>query len=1024
MSTTARLDYLQRVGLELSGLKLGGGSTTCPPELRRVLHITGIGRSRKQPTLSGTDDPGSSMDDAITGLYGYRLPLVFSMWSAGQGVTVEIGTWSPLERERAPTAVLDTRSRIVQSVLRTLYPTIELTPATPCPLTDDLIGGFVLGVPTNKTPDADDGSIGVDRLIRALAGGTWAVTVLAEPVEEAANEYLRNQILNEIRSVETEAQAEGAPSALAQHYRHRLTDTLASYSYGLTAGAWRTGVYLVGDRDTYYGLASAWRAIFSGQRSVPEPIRVFDDELAVNLSRDFVLPDARGPESPGSYRHPFAVQTLLNSAQLAAYVQLPNVETPGFRIDLVPRFDAVATSPATDGVTVGSIEHQRRDTQAEYRIPIKSLTRHVFVAGATGSGKTNTIQHLLMQLAAHSIPFLVIEPAKTEYRSLLRRPEVGCRVFTAGKEHVSPLRFNPFEVPPGGNVAEHVDLLRAVFRSSFAMWGPLPQVLERSLLEVYTDRGWDLRSNRNHRLGDENPTWSAFPTFADLTAKVRQIVPALGYEQRTSDDIRAALLTRLNSLRSGGKGAMLDVARSIPMGELLDAPTVIELEGMGDDDDKAFLIGLLLIRLVEHRRAAGRSDELEHLLVVEEAHRLLTNVSRDIGGYVGNPRGQAVETFTNLLSEIRAYGQGVLIADQVPVRLAPDVLKNTNLKIAHRIVAVDDRAILGGTMSMNDPQSVYLSTLRTGRAAVFSEGDDSPMLINVPRAELGPSIDDSDVRAASAAWLAERQLESLYHPKGFCAQTCTDATWACELARRMVEDPVVTRTVARVALAAAEHPEALDRLWADIVAVLRARRPTPIDEQVLLSAFAGHAADWYAYRRGTQAGWSYEATEALAATLREMLAEKAAGETGPTPIRAAFQEQMRDLHQRSYPPLPACDRICNHAPICLYRPAVVELIETRRYQNAWQDAEAADSGAEDRQRRTNSWRAAWSSTYELVEIPLNGMDPAVHQHVTASARRAALCFAQHMTMGDDRKVPSTARWVIQQILTAAGDGES
>jgi DNA helicase HerA-like ATPase len=111
---------------------------------------------------------------------------------------------------------------------------------------------------------------------------------------------------------------------------------------------------------------------------------------------------------------------------------------------------------------VGRIVHRRRDTRTDYRIALSSLTRHVFVAGVTGSGKTNTIFALLAEAAAAGVPFLVIEPAKTEYRALIDHPAIGdrVRVFTAGQAGVGPLLLNPFEVPPGTTVSEHLDLVR------------------------------------------------------------------------------------------------------------------------------------------------------------------------------------------------------------------------------------------------------------------------------------------------------------------------------------------------------------------------------------------------------------------------------------------------------------------------------------------------------------------------------------------------------------------------------------
>jgi DNA helicase HerA-like ATPase len=108
--------------------------------------------------------------------------------------------------------------------------------------------------------------------------------------------------------------------------------------------------------------------------------------------------------------------------------------------------------------------------------------------------------------------------------------------------------------------------------------------------------------------------------------------------------------------------------------------------------------------------------------VFEEAHRLLKNVNTEVGTEDANTKGQAVETFTNMLAEIRAYGQGALIAEQIPTKLTPDAIKNTNLKIMHRIVAEDDRDVMGGAMNITEAQKRQVTALRSGQAVVYAEG--------------------------------------------------------------------------------------------------------------------------------------------------------------------------------------------------------------------------------------------------------------------------------------------------------------
>jgi hypothetical protein len=684
-----------------------------------------------------------------------------------------------------------------------------------------------------------------------------------------------------------------------------------------------------------------------------------------------------------------------------------------------------ATAPTAGDISVGTVLQGGEPSGVSYGIDLTSLTRHAFVGGLTGSGKTNTIFSLLREADRTGIPFLVIEPAKTEYRALIDHPDLGkrVRVFTAGRLSVSPLLLNPFEVPEGTSVSEHLDLLRAAFSAAFGMWTPLPQILERCLHAVYVDRGWDLRTNANRRLAEGDDPTDAFPTVSDLVAKVTDVVPTLGYDDRVAHDMQAALVTRLDALRTGGKGAMLDVARSISIAELLSAPTVIELEALADEGDKAFLTALLVIRLAEHRRSAGQVDGLRHLLVIEEAHRLLSNVGRASEGEA-DPRGQAVETFSNLLSEIRAYGQGVIIADQVPVRLAPDVLKNTNLKIAHRTVSYDDRQALAGAMAMDDEQSQALTTLAVGEAAVFSSGDDTPLLVRIPLAKdpLSPTPPrDPVVAKHMAAWRKKAGIEHLFLHRPSCAETCAGAPEACDAARVAVGLEVVQRAVSRLATSLVEDSTALERQWDDLLSVVRPRRPIGVADPAYLRAIAGHAADWYAGRRGAQHGWAYGATATLAADLRGVLLDRLApkpAKAQTAKLRSAFQGTARRLFGREEAPYPACEQVCTNG-LCLYRSAVADLVLSGRYRPAWQDADARDGRSEDGNRRA-TWSVCQDAGYELVQFPEPDLPAKTNATITAAARRACVCFEQQMLADDPVKVPRTSRRVLARVLAEAG----
>src|SRR5689334_16108643 len=156
--------------------------------------------------------------------------------------------------------------------------------------------------------------------------------------------------------------------------------------------------------------------------------------------------------------------------------------------------------------------------------------------------------------------------------------------------------------------------------------------------------------------------------------------------------------------------------------------------------DKAFLMGTLVIRVVEHLRLAaraGRPPGLRHVIVIEEAHRLL-RARRE-----GRASAHAVELFAAMLAEIRAYGEGLVIAEQIPAKLVADVVKNTALKVMHRLPAADDRALAGAAMNLDDAQSRQVVSLEPGVAAVFADGMDRPIRVRVPfgggeRARPGP----------------------------------------------------------------------------------------------------------------------------------------------------------------------------------------------------------------------------------------------------------------------------------------------
>lgn len=1019
--TTESIDYVLRSGLPIVSIDGGSSETAAATAGRRLRHVLGVGRFDKGATAERPTDPALwrlPTTDLLVGLYGQRVPFSFLVVGTPRVTTFHVGVWSSKSPPSEP--VLDERVRAVETLLAGLYPDVRLEAVGDGPGRWP-VAGIGLGVPTTKPPERGDVALPWDRIVRSMRGAHWGALVLAVPVGETTIASMRDAALNEIREASTTRVADDAASPLTDYYVELLKAALHSSQEATTSGAWRTAVYLLGDATSYPRLSGVWRSVFSGAASIPEPVRVFEHPAAADLADRWSMPDVEGRPGPSAWRRPLELQTVLTSSQLAAYVHLPDIETPGFAIDLATRFDtARVAGVGPRRIELGSIVAGAAVSEEGYGISLDSLSRHALVAGVTGGGKTNTILSVLESAAAAGVPFCVIEPAKTEYRALLNHPVLGprLRVFTVGNESVSPLRLNPLEVPDGIAVATHLDLLRMAFLASFGAWTPLPQVLERCLLEVYADAGWDLATNTNLRIAPGESAEGSFPSISDLVAKVAVVVRDLGYDDRVSGDLRAALTTRLSSLRSGVKGAMYDVRSSIPMDTLFGSPCVIELEALGDDGDKAFLSALLLIRLVEHRRGQGARPDLAHVLVIEEAHRLLGQADTSSSEESGDARGYAVEAFSNLLSEVRAYGQGVIVADQVPVRLAPDVVKNTNLKIAHRIVAADDQATLGNAMAMNPSQQRSLTSLPAGEAVVFSEGDDAPLKVRVGlvKEQLGATPSDHDVSGRMAAWRdATPEVREVFVPQAFCVETCRDQPRACQAARDLTGDLTVQRALSRTVLATVVEVGALDRLWDDLAAVLSSRLPPRVGLDALLRSFAGHGGQWLCGRLGRQAGWSLPETEELEGMVRHVLLDKLDG-GDDRGSREAMRAHWQKLHTYDPMPYPYCDVVCPGG-FCPYRYAVSDLVASGRFQRSWRDADGADSGAGDRSRPA-SWSVCQDAGYELLEFPDSSWPAPLVDVVSDGARRACLCFEQQMLADDERKVPRTSRRVMRDLLAS------
>lgn len=363
----------------------------------------------------------------------------------------------------------------------------------------------------------------------------------------------------------------------------------------------------------------------------------------------------------------------------------------------------------------------------KHRIKIskEELKKHTFITGSTGSGKSNTIYHLLSEvcLAKDSCTtFLIIEPAKGEYKDVFGgRDDVsvyGTNPFKAP----NLLKINPFSFPRGIHVLEHIDRLVEVFNACWPMYAAMPAILKESIEKAYELVGWNLRTSKHIQ---------EFPTFSTLMTILPKIIDSSGYSADTSNDYKGALLTRVRSLNTGMNGQIFEADTDYT--KLFDENAIVDISRIGSSETKSLIMGIVVLKLQEYRMSEllEGNQPLRHITVLEEAHNLLRRTSSEQSQESSNLQGKSVEMLANAIAEMRTYGEGFIIVDQSPGLMDMSVIRNTNTKIIMRSPDESDRVLVGKAAGLSDAQIDELSRLKCGVAALSQSGWIEPVLCKV-----------------------------------------------------------------------------------------------------------------------------------------------------------------------------------------------------------------------------------------------------------------------------------------------------
>ena len=498
-------------------------------------------------------------------------------------------------------------------------------------------------------------------------------------------------------------------------------------------GAFNCATYVISsDPETNAIVSSGYNALMRGDNSSLQASHI--NNWSVNTVAGKRIKEYLMKFSHPLFASPLQKNVLLSPASISnSYELAVNLGLPKKSINGLPVFEMASfgrnvyetglAAERTTQIKLGKIYHMGVEQPTNVALNLKSLAMHTFITGSTGSGKSNTVYQMLRELNKQNVHFLVVEPAKGEYKHVFGN---GIASVYGTNPYLSPLlKLNPFKFPKGIHVLEHIDRLIEIFNVCWPMYAAMPAVLKESVERAYANAGWNMGTSVN-KFTDE-----LFPTFADVLRELNNVVSESAFSDEVKDNYIGSLATRIKSLTNGIYGRIFD-NDELGDSKLFDENVIVDLSRVGSVETKSMIMGILVMRLQEYRMTSGvMNADLKHVTVLEEAHNLLKRTSTEQSSESSNLLGKSVEMLSNAIAEVRTYGEGFIIADQAPGLLDMSVIRNTNTKIIMRLPDAEDRNLVGKSANLSDEQIKELAKIPTGVAAVYQNNWLEPVLCKV-----------------------------------------------------------------------------------------------------------------------------------------------------------------------------------------------------------------------------------------------------------------------------------------------------
>ncbi|OLS31561.1 MAG: hypothetical protein ThorAB25_01590 [Candidatus Thorarchaeota archaeon AB_25] len=381
----------------------------------------------------------------------------------------------------------------------------------------------------------------------------------------------------------------------------------------------------------------------------------------------------------------------MHIVRLASFINTPIRQLPVITPKQSPVFPVPPKELVDNELVIGETVFGGRRL-SNVGLKIDWLREHAAILGATGSGKTTLVKHLMAQLSTKTdVPWWIFDVKGSEYLSLIGHGESEIQVLRPGLDASFAFNLIDPELVNDENYAHSTFvILRELLneRGDSSVLSPaMEKLLRDSVMKVVES------------VNQGNSVQSLVNAVSELSGN-----------DRMGSMTRDALLNRLEILTREPLGSILGgEPETVRFSDLLKRRVILDLSNVarvGGMDSARLLYNLIAKRIFDSAMKRGITEDLRHIVVLEEASNLVPE------SYTRHSAAD-VTTGESMVMLQRATGQGVVVISTRP-NISSNILANTSTKIAFRLPY--DSQVGGRFLSLSENQEQYLRTLKRGRA--------------------------------------------------------------------------------------------------------------------------------------------------------------------------------------------------------------------------------------------------------------------------------------------------------------------